>query len=147
MTEHKYTNFNTEPLLNKINSLLKNEVDVLLSDFMDRHNLLETTHLQIMNLPSVKYELNRGTIRESCSVDSCCDDKTRSIMFENIHSIAVKIVKNEVKTFEDKLANIEEKINSLHALINSVIETKEVINLCCDVICVAEKSILFTFEM
>ena len=55
MTENKHTTFNTEPLLNKINDLLKNEVDVLLSDFMDRHNLLENTHQQIMNLPSVKH--------------------------------------------------------------------------------------------
>ena len=28
MTENKYTNFNTEPMLNKINTLLKNEVDI-----------------------------------------------------------------------------------------------------------------------
>ena len=133
MTENKYTNFNTEPLLNKINDLLKKEVDILLSDFMDRHNLLEQTHTQIMNLPSVKYELNRDNKYVSCSVNSCCDDKIRSTVFENIHDMTVKIVKNEVKTFEDKLATIEEKINSLYALINRVIETREVINLCCDV--------------
>ena len=133
MTENKYTNFNTEPMLNKINTILKNEVDVLLSDFMDRHDLLEKTHIQIMNLPSVKYELNRANTHDVCVSDICCDKPPDATIFENIQSMTVKIVKNEVKTFEDKLANIEGKINSLYALINRVIETREVINLCCDV--------------
>ena len=91
MTENKYTNFNTEPLLNKINAILKNEVDVLLSDFMDRHNLLEKTHQQIMNLPSVKYELNRANIHGTCSSERCCDEKTEPTMFENIRLQTCKI--------------------------------------------------------
>ena len=100
---------------------------------MGRHNLLEQTHTQIMNLPSVKYELNIDNTRESCSVDSCCADKTGSTMFENIQYMTVKIVKNEVKPLEDKLANIEDKINSLYSLINNVLENREVHNLCCDI--------------
>jgi hypothetical protein len=130
MTENKYTTFNTEPMLNKINDLLKTEVDVLLSDFMDRHNLLENTHQQIMNLPSVKYELNRDnkhmSIASTVSSNSCF---TESTMIERIQSMTVKIVKNEVKSFEDKLANIEDKINRLFSLLENSKEP----TFCCDI--------------
>ena len=130
MTENKYTTFNTEPLLNKINDLLKSEVTVLLSDFMDRHNLLENTHSQIMNLPSVKYEMNRDnkhmSIASTVTSNSCFNE---SIMIERIQSMTVNIVKNEVKSLEDKLANIEEKMNRLFLVLEN---TKEP-TFCCDI--------------
>jgi hypothetical protein len=39
--------------------VVKNGVNNILKDFLNRYNLREATHKQIMQLPSVAYELQR----------------------------------------------------------------------------------------
>ena len=53
MTESKIESFNIEPLVFEIQNVIKNGLKVLLKDYIDRHDLLEKTHKQIMKLPSV----------------------------------------------------------------------------------------------
>jgi len=47
-------NFDTQPLLSEINTIIKNGVQDIVKDYMKRHTLLEQTHDTIVNLPSVK---------------------------------------------------------------------------------------------
>ena len=94
MSENKITIFNTEPILNEINCVLKNGINNLLSDFIKRNDLLEKTHEAIMNLPSVKNELN----------------KNYDVNITKIDNTEVEI---PYKKDADFLLNIKEMISSL----------------------------------
>ena len=50
--------FNTDPILNDINNIVKDGLTKLLDKYIDRHQLLERTHQAIMNLPSVVDEIS-----------------------------------------------------------------------------------------
>jgi hypothetical protein len=57
-------NFDTQPLLSEINTIVNNGFQEILKDYMKRHWLLEQTHDTLVNLPSVKehYANKRETI-------------------------------------------------------------------------------------
>ena len=61
--------FDTEPLMYELNNVLNAELSKMLSKYVDRYNLLENTHKQIMNLPSVRAEMNRENDSDSDSSD------------------------------------------------------------------------------
>ena len=54
--------FNTEPILNDIDNIVKDGLTKLLDKYMDRYKLLERTHQAIMNLPSVVDELSNRNV-------------------------------------------------------------------------------------
>jgi hypothetical protein len=58
--------FNTDPILNDINNIVKDGLTKLLSQYLNRYELLERTHQAIMNLPSVVYELTNRTESHNC---------------------------------------------------------------------------------
>ena len=51
--------YNTQPLLNEIEIVIKNGLDKMLSKILQRYNLLEKTHNQLMNLPSIKEAIGK----------------------------------------------------------------------------------------
>jgi len=53
--------FNTEPILNDIDNIVKDGLTKLLGQYLNRYELLERTHQAIMNLPSVMHELANRT--------------------------------------------------------------------------------------
>jgi len=57
-------NFDTQPLLSEINTIVNNGFQEILKDYMKRHLLLEQTHDTLVNLPTVKehYANKRETI-------------------------------------------------------------------------------------
>ena len=54
------TRLNTEEIVNEVNNVIKNGLDKLLGDHLYRYELLERTHEAIMNLPSIRNELNQN---------------------------------------------------------------------------------------
>jgi hypothetical protein len=54
--------FNTEPILNDIDNIVKDGLTKLLGQYLNRYELLERTHQAIMNLPSVVDELANRTV-------------------------------------------------------------------------------------
>ena len=85
MTESKIDSFNIEPLVFEIENVIKNGLKVMLKDYIVRYDLLEKTHKQIMKLPSVMNEINKGCESDSDSDSEAGEDKS---MFK------VGIVKN-----------------------------------------------------
>lgn len=51
--------FNTDSLLNELNKVIQNGMNNLLNDYIANYKLYEETHNCIMNLPSVKREINK----------------------------------------------------------------------------------------
>jgi hypothetical protein len=65
--------FNTDPILNDINNIVKDGLTKLLDKYVDRYQLLERTHQAIMNLPSVMHELSNPSVSHNLS--SVIEDK------------------------------------------------------------------------
>ena len=58
-TNQNNFNFNTNPLLLEINNIIQDGMNNLLNDFITNYKLYEETHNCIMNLPSIKREINK----------------------------------------------------------------------------------------
>ena len=124
MTKSKIESFNIEPLVLEIENVIKNGLKVLLKDYIDRHDLLEKTHKQIMKLPSVMNEINK-----SCDSDSGDDDSIEDEpIFVSIADMTRDLVKKEISYVEDKLDRIEKKYESISPLISKILDKLESIN-------------------
>jgi hypothetical protein len=125
MTESRINSFNIEPLVFEIENVIKNGLKVLLKDYIDRHDLLEKTHKQIMKLPSVMNEINKGCESDSDSEDDKVEDKS---MFVSITDMTRDLVKKEISYVESKLDRIEKKYESISPLISKILDKLESIN-------------------
>ena len=104
--QYKIDNFiNIDPLLNEIDDVIKKGLNNILKDFIDRHELLEKTHKQIMRLPSVLDEINNN--------NSDNNDDELSVedvpIFESIRDMTHGLVIEEVASLEKKFENLEKK--------------------------------------
>jgi hypothetical protein len=104
MTESKIDSFNIEPLVFEIENVIKNGLKVMLKDYIERYDLLERTHKQIMKLPSVMNEINK-----SSDSDSDCDSEEDKPIFVSIADMTRDLVQKEISYVEDKLDRIEKK--------------------------------------
>ena len=125
MTESKIDSFNIEPLVFEIENVIKNGLKVMLKDYIVRYDLLEKTHKQIMKLPSVMNEINKGCVSDSESEDDVVEDKT---MFVSITDMTRDLVKKEISHVESKLDRIEKKYESISPLISRILDKLESIN-------------------
>ena len=125
MTESKIESFNIEPLVFEIQNVIKNGLKVLLKDYIDRHDLLEKTHKQIMKLPSVMNEINKGGDSDSDSDVEPGEDKS---IFISISDMTRDLVKKEMSYVESKLDRIEKKYESISPLISKILDKLESIN-------------------
>jgi hypothetical protein len=125
MTESKIDSFNIDPLVFEIENVIKNGLKVLLKDYIDRHDLLEKTHKQIMKLPSVMSEINKDYESDSDYQDDRVEEKS---MFVSISDMTRDLVKNEISHVESKLDRIEKKYESISPLISKILDKLESIN-------------------
>jgi hypothetical protein len=125
MTESKIDSFNIEPLVFEIENVIKNGLKVILKDYIVRHDLLEKTHKQIMKLPSVMNEINKGCESDSDSDIEAGEDKS---MFVSITDMTRDLVKKEMAYVETKLDRIEKKYESISPLISRILDKLESIN-------------------
>jgi hypothetical protein len=123
MTESKIDSFNIEPLVFEIENVIKNGLKIMLKDYIDRHDLLEKTHKQIMKLPSVMNEINKGGDSDSDAEPG--EDKT---IFVSISDMTRDLVKKEMSYVESKLDRIEKKYESISPLISKILDKLESIN-------------------
>ena len=79
---------NIEPLMLEIENVIKQGLQTILKEFIDRHELLERTHQQIMNLPSVLDELNRS---ENTDTDTKNSKQEYEIIFSILNKISNKL--------------------------------------------------------
>jgi hypothetical protein len=113
--------FDTEPLMYELNNVLNDGLSKMLSKYVKRYNLLENTHKQIMNLPSVRVEMNRENDSDSDGSDDItpCNDKefdVRELLIAQ-HIDTIRNLRNEICELKESLSkshvctNACEKIN------------------------------------
>ena len=97
------TQFNICPLVTEMEQVLQNGLKKLLSNYMDRYEMLEKTHMQIMNLPSVQYEVstNRG-IEGTTNNTEICESTLNTGL-------------------EERLEKIEQKYDNLQCVLNNIL--------------------------
>jgi len=118
MNDHTITNFNTEPILNEIDLVIKKGLNNILKDFIKRYNLLESTHKQIMQLPSVLNELNDGETSEK--------DEDVPI-FVSIADMTRGIVSEQISSIEKKMSTLEQKYDCIMPIFGKILEQMETI--------------------
>ena len=83
MAESKNNEFNTEELVSEINNVINKGLRTILKDYINRYDLLETTHQQIMNLPSVLSELKRSPTEKIIETEQ--EPETESVAVSYTH--------------------------------------------------------------
>ena len=120
MSANTIETFNTEPLMNEINDIIKRGLKTLLKDYNDRYELLEKTHKKIMNLPSVKLELNNESDSESDN-DNSSNEEDNKTMFISIKDMTHDLVKEEIGFVENKLEKLEKRYDSILPILDNIL--------------------------
>ena len=119
----KIENFNTEPLIMEIENVIKTGLKTILTNYLDRYELLEKTHTQIMMLPSIRAELNKHNVSsEDVDVDVNEEDSDcESSMFVSIKNITSDLVRTEMVTVENKLNKLEQKYETIFPILDKIL--------------------------
>ena len=114
------TNFNTDDILNEVNLVIKKGLEMILKDYMSRYNLLEKTHKQIMNLPSVLNELNKD--------DEPIDTNEDEPMFISIAAMTKELVNEGVKNIETKISRLEKNYDLILPIFDKIMKKIDDLN-------------------
>jgi hypothetical protein len=119
--------YNTQPLVAKMEDVIKNGLDQILKEFMERYELLEKTHTQIMNLPSVRNELNLNPNINAVEpniniVESSVQDKT------DIKDLVHALVHNELSRVEQKMECLAQDCGEAFSLLHKIMHNMENLN-------------------
>jgi len=118
MQKNTNNRFNTEPLVLEIENVVKKGLKTILKDFINRYDLLENTHRQIMKLPSVLNEMNK---QESESDSDDVDDADSDL--ESKESENLKVIQ-----IENKLDIMEKKYDLIIPILNKILNKVDVLN-------------------
>ena len=120
--------YNTQPLLNEIENVVKNGLDKMLSKILQRYDLLEKTHNQLMNLPSIKEAIGKDYQQDSSSEsESEAESNLKSLEFDNIVSCQTTM-KFDVLNIESKLDKLEKKYAGLYPMLDKILDKIETLN-------------------
>ena len=100
MLRNNISDFNINPLLSELDNVIRRHMNIMLNEYIDRFNLLEQTHKQIMNLPSVVDELRRYT---GMSRNSACEKSCATAPADN----SSEQLRRDVAAIKNKLDSIE----------------------------------------
>jgi len=95
-------NFDTQPLLNEINDVVKNGLQEILKDHMKRHWLLEETHDKLVNLPSVKQYYGCDECKYEPRVEVKIEPKPEIEIHDSVKEDISKLIHN----LDDKINNL-----------------------------------------
>ena len=121
MAESKNNEFNTEELVSEINNVINKGLRTILKDYINRYDLLETTHQQIMNLPSVLNELKRSPTEKIIETEQEQQElETESVVYKN--------VSNNIEQLNDRMEKLEKKLSSCIFAIDCMIKNFQDLN-------------------
>jgi hypothetical protein len=120
----KMNAFDINPLVIEIENVIHKGLHEILANFMDRYELLENTHKQILRLPSIRQALNKSSYDSDSDCERLHHFKLKS---KPIECVAVELLNSRLDTLEKKydtivpvLDKILNKINSLDQDVKSL---------------------------
>jgi hypothetical protein len=128
-------NFNIEPLVLEIQNVLDNGLKKILKDYINKYNLLNETHKQIMMLPSVLNEINEKMYEKKeihVLLDSESDSESEinselsstikeNYMFNNDESMFTRIKDMTKELVKDEVSGIKQEMEEMNKKFNSFI--------------------------
>ena len=111
MTDKKTDNFNITPLIFEIENVIKKGVHKILKEYIDRTEMLENAHKQIL---SVLNELNND--------EPYIHDKEDTSLFVNVKDTRNELVNDKVKHVEEAVFYIENKLEKLEKNYDAIVE-------------------------
>jgi hypothetical protein len=100
MLRNNISDFNINPLLSELDNVIRKHMNIMLNEYIGRFNLLEQTHRQIMNLPSVVDELRRYS---GATCNSACEKSCSPTSSDN----SSEQLRQDVAAIKNKLDSIE----------------------------------------
>jgi len=129
--------YNTQPLLNEIENVVKNGLDKILAKYLERYELLERTHQQLMKLPSIREEIDKDS-DDSDSDDSNDSDDYAPIVNKKQNSDIQRQVENilsyqtnadlDIIKLETKLNSLEKKYAGIYPMLDKILDKIETLN-------------------
>jgi len=117
--------FDIKNIMYDVEKVIQRGLNKLLTNYIERYELLEKTHQQLIQLPSIAEEFNRKISMERVNgydFDSDTDTKkSDSIDFINIKDITENIVRLQVSNLENKLHKIEEKYEHMIPILDKLV--------------------------
>ena len=86
------------PLIVELETVLKRGLRTILKDFINRYDMLERTHQQLMNLPSIRNEFNEFCVHK---------EKDETFILNKMNQLEQKIVSK----LDDKVEKLFNQIN------------------------------------
>jgi len=115
----KVNSFNINPLVIEIENVIQEGLHKILSDYTDRYNLLEKTHREIMNLPSIREEFNRNNYESDNDNES--DFVGNITTTTNIKNVDNYSVKNAVCSLETRLDKLERNYDTIIPVLDKIL--------------------------
>ncbi len=128
MSETRIDNFNTQPLMLEIENVIKSGLNNILKDFMQRYDLLEKTHNKIMNLPSVKNELNKQVDGDSDTESSTQKCKNDDNIISDVKKFTSELVSEKMCDVESKLGLLEKKYDAVLPILDKILNKLQSLN-------------------
>jgi hypothetical protein len=120
MNTNNHINSGVTTLIKDIEHVVKKGLNNILKDYIDRFELLENTHKQLMTLPSILDELKHGA-NSNIKQQNIVEEYDKPI-FVSIAEMTQDLVKEEVSVFEKTISNLENKCDSFAPLFEKIIE-------------------------
>ena len=117
--------FDIKPIMMDVEKVIQNGLNKLLVNFIERHELLEKTHKQLIQLPSIVEELNNRKQVIHIS-DSDTDSETDinnfgSSDFVSIKDMTENIVRDQVSSLENKLNKMEKNYDAIIPILDKLL--------------------------
>ena len=104
--------FDIKDIMSDVEKVIQHGLNKLLVNYIERHELLEKTHQQLIQLPSIAEELNKRTPKEHVNECSLYNDTHSKDSTQNI-------VRDQFIKFENKLNEIENRYNKIMPILDN----------------------------
>ena len=122
----KHHLFDIHTIMNDIEKVIEKGLNKLLINYIERHELLEKTHKQLIQLPSIVEELNKRSITQPEMIFNDSDSETgiekcTDIDFINIKDMTENIVCQQISSLQNKLDKMEKKYDAIIPILDKLI--------------------------
>ena len=127
MQENKNDNmFEIESIMSDVEKVIQQGLNKLLVNYIDRHEMLEKTHKQLIQLPSIVEELNKRNLiqtqKDYINDSESYIKKYCSSDFISIKDMTQNIAHNKVSSLETKLCKIEKKYDAIIPILDKLLD-------------------------
>ena len=117
--------FDIHSIMSDVEKVIQEGLNKLLVNYIERHELLEKTHQQLMKLPSIANELQSRQQNWNADSESNSEDNTENYdgkdFVSSIKDMTENIVREHVVCLENKLNKMEKKYDAIVPILDKLL--------------------------